>query len=296
MGLPAAGEFAAIERLRRLLPAPPPGEVWIGDDAAVVRGPSGPLLLATDVLVEGVHVDLSLVGLDDVGWKAVAVNVSDIAAMGGRPLHALVAVAGPPTVDLDLLYTGIVEAATTWGCAVVGGDLSSAPTLIVSVAVTGSADGEPLLRAGAGPGDTVFVTGPLGASAAGLRELRVGHRSGALVHAHRRPSPPVRAGQLARAAGATAMIDVSDGLGADLGHLADASGVGVVLHDVPVAEGATPEEAMGGGEDYELVFTVPDPVAVEAAFASAARPIPIGVCTADPTQRPPATGWEHRWC
>jgi thiamine-monophosphate kinase len=295
MSIPAAGEFAAIERLRRLLPVPPPGEVWIGDDAAVVGSASGPLLLAADVLVEGVHVDLSLVGLDDFGWKAVAVNVSDIAAMGGYPMHALVTVAGPPTVDLDLLYAGIVEAAAAWGCAVVGGDLSSAPVLSVSVALTGTTDGEPVLRSGARPGDTVFVTGPLGASAAGLRELRAGRRSGALVQAHRRPSPPVRAGQLARAAGASAMIDVSDGLGADLGHLAAASGVGVVLHQVPVADGATLEEAMGGGEDYQLVFTVGDPARVEAAFEGAARPFPIGVCTADPTERPPATGWEHPW-
>src|SRR4029077_4275087 len=102
-----SGEFEAIERLRRMLPAPPAGETWIGDDAALVVPPVGGLLLAADVVVAGVHADLSLCGLDDLGWKAIAVNVSDIAAMGGRPSHVLVSVVGPPGVDLELLYSGI---------------------------------------------------------------------------------------------------------------------------------------------------------------------------------------------
>src|SRR6202521_745096 len=109
------GEFAAIDRLRRVLPQPGPGETWIGDDAAVVRAPGGGWLLrAAAPVVAGVHADLSLTGLDDLGWKAVAANVSDIAAMGGRPLHALVTVVGPPGTDLDLLYQGIAEAAAIY--------------------------------------------------------------------------------------------------------------------------------------------------------------------------------------
>src|SRR5687767_14387908 len=127
------GEFEAIERLRRLLPGPPAGETWIGGDAALVVPALGRLLPAGDLVVAGVHADLALVGLDYLGWKALSVNVSDIAAMGGQPTHALVSVAGPPDVDLELLYSGIAEAVEAYGCPVVGGDLSSAGQLVVSV-------------------------------------------------------------------------------------------------------------------------------------------------------------------
>lgn len=292
-----------------MLPGPPAGETWIGDDAAVVTGPRGPLLLAADLVVGGVHADLSLVGLDDVGWKAVAVNVSDVAAMGGRPGHVLVTVAGPPSTDLGRLYEGIGAAARRWRCPVVGGDLANAPVLVVSVAVTGSAPAGgpgPVLRSGARPGDALFVTGPLGGSAAGLAALRAGRSDPAavaLAARHRRPEARVEEGVAAAAAGATAMIDVSDGLGADLGHLADASAVGVELDHVPVADGATEEEALGGGEDYELVFSAARPAEVAAAFAAAGLrpPVRIGTCVADPSARrlrggplPPA-GWEHDW-
>lgn len=303
------GEFAAIERLRRKLAPPPAGEVWIGDDAAVVAAPDGPLLLCADAVVAGVHADLALVGLDDLGWKALAVNVSDVAAMGGRPGHALVTVAGPTDTDLDRLYDGIAAAAREYACPVVGGDLANAPVLVVTVAVTGGLGGRPpVLRSGARPGDALFVTGPLGRSAAGLAVLR-GEREvlaavrDDLVGAHRRPKARVAEGEAAAAAGATAMVDVSDGLSADLGHLATASGVGVTLDAVPVAAGATEDEALGGGEDYELVFSAPDPDRVAAAFAAAGLRVPrrIGACTADLHRRTlrdaplPAVGWEHRW-
>ncbi|MGH9067568.1 MAG: thiamine-phosphate kinase, partial [Acidimicrobiales bacterium] len=196
MGAPTeragGGELAAIERIRTLLPGPPAGETWIGDDAAVVAGPDGPLLLAADLVVAGVHADLDLVSLDDLGWKALAVNVSDLAAMGGHPLHALVSVAGPPTTDLDALYRGLAGAAAEWSCPVVGGDLANAPVLVVAVSVTGTTvGGRPaVLRSGARPGDTLFVTGPLGSSAAGLaalREARSDPIGWALAEAHRRP-------------------------------------------------------------------------------------------------------------
>jgi thiamine-monophosphate kinase len=283
----AGGETTAIERIRRILPEPPPDETWLGDDAAVLRAPPrGPFLLATDLVVEGVHVDLALSDAADVGWKALSVNVSDLAAMGGRPLYAVSAVAGPETADLDGLASGLAEAARAYACPVVGGDLSAAPLLVVSVAVTGTTDGAtPVLRSGARPGDSVFVTGPLGASAAGLRLLRA--RTGgaevllgpqpdrALVAAYLRPRARVAEGRAARLAGATAMIDVSDGFALDLWRLADASGVGLELDTLPVAPGAPAEEALSGGEDYELCFTAPDPRVVAEAFAEAGLPSPL---------------------
>src|SRR5204862_224102 len=241
--------------------------------------PPGDLLLTADAVVSGVHFDLDLVGIDDVGWKALAVNVSDVAAMGGRPLHALVTVAGPlGSVDLDALYDGVLAAADVFACPVVGGDLVAAPVLMVSVAVTGTLDGgPPLLRSGAAPGDLLFVTGPLGSSAAGLELLRAGRGSEApdLALAHRRPRARVAEGQAARAAGATAMIDLSDGLASDVRHVAEASGVGVALDRVPVAVGVARAmgddgvaAALGGGEDYELLFAAPDTGRVEDAFSA----------------------------
>ena len=266
-------EFRLIERLSRRHPA-------IGDDAAVVAAPDGPLLLAADAVVAGVHADLDEVGLDDLGWRAVVANVSDIAAMGGRPLHLLVSVAAPPEADLESLFAGIDEAAQEYGCDVVGGDLTNAPSLVVAVSVTGTVPdgGAPVMRSGARPGDDIYVTGPLGAAAAGRWQAR--------------PQARVAEGERARLDGATAMIDVSDGLAADLNHVAESSnlGVAVVLADVPVAPGATIEQALGGGEDYELVFTAPPATAKQLAWA-----IRIGVCTANTAQRMEPAGWEHRF-
>jgi len=321
------GEFAAIERIRRRLPGPPPGEVWIGDDAAVLGPVDGVLLLTTDLAVAGVHADLDLIGLDDLGWRAFSAAVSDVAAMGGSPHGAVVAVAGPPDTDLALLYDGIGACATAHRCPVVGGDLSGGAELVVAVAVTGHVAGDPgpVLRGGARAGDSLFVTGPLGASAAGLRWLRrrrsaargvapadggggpgegpapAGAEAEGLVAAHRRPHARLVEGETARLAGAWAMVDVSDGLLADLGHVADASAVGYRLDTVPVAPGATVDDALGGGEDYELVVATPDPGALLAAFATAGLrpPVLMGTCTADPRQRTlggrdvAAVGWEH---
>lgn len=309
-------EFALIERLRQRLVGPP-DQIWLGDDVAVVPGPTGSMLLAADAVVAGVHSDLTLVGLDDMGWKAMVANVSDIAAVGGRPCCAVVTVAGPlGTIDFDLLYDGLTAASAAYGCPIVGGDLSSSPTLVVSVAIVGDAgrgDPElpaPVLRSGARAGDTIFVTGPLGSSAAGLRLLQTGRVSEApdLVLAHRRPRARLDEGTAARMAGATAMIDVSDGLAADLRHVAEGSGVGVVLDRVPVAIGVSrvsdePESlALGGGEDYELLFTSPDPDLVESTFAEQGlgKPLRIGHCTAEAGERRlrdgdlPVAGWEHR--
>jgi thiamine-monophosphate kinase len=300
------GEFAVVDRLRRALPGPPAGQTWIGDDAAVVGPPAGALVLTSDAVVAGVHFDLSLVSLDDVGWKAVSVAVSDVAAMGCRPMYALMTVCGPPDLDVDLLYEGVAQAIDAYGCPVVGGDLVGAGQLVVSVAVAGETGHRtPVLRAGALPGDRVFVTGRLGASAAGLRLLRDGSAAPdhPLALAHRRPRARVAEGRAARAAGATAMVDVSDGLAADLGRLAAASGVGVALDAVPRAPGATPDEALSGGEDYELVFTATNAGHVAATFAEAglAQPLGLGYCTADAGERTlageplGAGGWEHEF-
>lgn len=261
------GEFDAIERIRRLLPDPPPGETWSGDDAAVVQDG---LLLAIDTVAEGTHFTAET-PLDDVGWKAVVANVSDIAAMGGRPAYLLAAVAGPPGTDLDALAKGMADAAAAHGCFLVGGDLANAATVVVTVAITGTVDGDPVLRRGARPGDDLYVTGPLGHAAASQWTER--------------PQARVHEGEAARTAGATAMIDISDGLVADLNHIADASNVGYVLDDVPVADGATIDQALHGGEDYELVYAGPPGL----------PGIRIGRCTDDPTQRQEARGWEHRF-
>ncbi|MBO0731360.1 MAG: hypothetical protein J2P57_19030, partial [Acidimicrobiaceae bacterium] len=131
-----SGEFAAIARIRQALPGPPAGEVWIGDDTAVVPAPGGTwLLLCADSVVAGVHADLTLTTLADLGWKAVAANVSDVAAMGGRPSYTVVTVASPPGTDIDLLYEGIAAASENYACPVVGGDLVGAPSLVVTVAM-----------------------------------------------------------------------------------------------------------------------------------------------------------------
>lgn len=299
-------EFSLIERLRARLPA-------IGDDCAVVEGPGGDVrLLCADAAVAGVHADLALVGVDDMGWKAMASAVSDIAAMGGRPAHALVTVSGPlGHVDVDLLFDGLIAAADASGCQVVGGDLTAGPVLVVSVAVTGTIDGPPVMRSGARPGDALLVTGPLGSAAAGLQLLKAGRAGEApdLELAHRRPRPRLAEGEVARRAGATAMIDISDGLACDLLHLAAASGVGVVVDHVPVAVGVArygddPESAaLGGGEDYELLFSAPDPAVVDESFTAAGLIVPlrVGRVTADPVERRlgdrplPVLGWEHAW-
>ncbi len=303
-----SGEDAVVRRIAEIFErasgASPAGEVWIGDDAAVVSAPGGRLVFATDAVVGGVHADLSLAGLQDLGWKALTATVSDIGAVGGRPTHAVVDFCVPPGTDLELLATGVAEAAVEWGCPVVGGDVSTAPGVVVAVSATGVLDGDepPVLRSGASPGDRLVVTGPLGASAAGLRLLRAGAGSPAsAINAHLRPRARLAEGVVARRAGATAMMDLSDGLAIDLERLSRASGVGAVLDDVPVAEGATESEALGGGEDFELLIAMPDIGRLTEAFGEAGlrAPVAIGRCSDDrgvltlrgaPLER---TGFEH---
>ncbi len=318
-------EFDAIDRLRDRFEAvarlrapggqvPPVGDTWIGDDAAVVGLPAGDrVLLATDLVVAGVHVDLEFCSPEDIGYKSLMVALSDLAAMGGRPEYALVSVAAPPGTDLDRLGAGVAEAAGETDCIIVGGDLARSGVLVLSTAVFGLAERggpPPLLRSGARAGHRLFVTGPLGRSAAGLRLLRgAGRADGSpptasdLIRAHRRPVARLAQGETARRAGASAAIDVSDGLVADVVHLAESSGVGVALETVPVAEGATRQEALDGGEEYELVLSTGAPDDLMAAFRSAdlAPPVAIGWCTDQPGRHTldgeslPPGGWRHQF-
>jgi thiamine-monophosphate kinase len=271
------------------------------DDAGTVEVPGGgSIVVSVDSVVEGVHVDLALCSPADVGWKALMSALSDLAAMGARPLGALVALCVPgPGDDGELalgVMDGVAEASGASGCPVVGGDVSAAGELMVSVTVLGTVDGGvPVGRAGAADGDAVLVTGPCGGSAAGLRN------GGG--DAYRRPVARLAEGTLARLGGAHAMIDVSDGLALDLHRLADASGVGFRLGSIPVAEGATLDEALGGGEDYELLVTVgeSDVVALidEFTVAGLRKPWRIGAVTGDAGVRMIGDrelgrlGWQH---
>ena len=279
------------------------------DDAAVVEVPEGAtLVVSVDSVVDGVHFDLGLCSPLDVGWKALMGALSDLAAMGAQPLGALVALCVPAATgrgDLTLGITaGVAEASGASGCPVVGGDLSAAAALVVAGTVMGTvAGGAPVRRDGARPGDTILVTGPFGGSAAGLRTLRAGQAGPAA--SYRRPWARLSEGEVARQAGAHAMIDVSDGLALDLHRVADASEVGFALDPgaIPVAEGATLEEALGGGEDYELVVVMAPgdlPGYQRRCAAAGLRPpVPIGTVGADVGARrlgdePLARlGWQH---
>jgi thiamine-monophosphate kinase len=281
----------------------PEGEVHVGDDAAVLAPVVGETLVSTDVAVLGVHLDASLFPLEDLGFKAVAAAISDLAAMGGRPRAAVVAVSAPIGTDLEELHRGIADAAAITECPIVGGDLTTASDVSVAVTVLGETPGRgSVLRSGARPGDVIVVTGPLGRSAAGLRRRIDGAPlDDPLVVAHRRPWPRLAEGIAARHAGVTAMMDLSDGLGIDLHRLANASRVGFELDFVPVADGALESEAIGGGEDYELVMTTGDLGRLREIFYGRGlrEPIAIGKVLKERDRRTlrggvlePA-GWQH---
>ena len=275
MNVSALGEFGLIERLSSIIgpEAPPDLIVGIGDDAAAWRVGDQVLLATTDTLVEGVHFLPEFAPWSDVGWKALAVNVSDIAAMGGEPLFALVTLALPLETEVSFaeeLYAGLTECAREYGITVAGGDIVRAPQIAVTVALIGRAqtrEGEPLLmrRDGAKDGDVIAVTGTLGDSAAGLWRLRKGAtEDDALVRAHLRPLPRLAEALEATQAGIICAIDVSDGLLQDLGHICQKSGLGAEVREeaLPLSDdlrAAYPEDAIalavGGGEDYELLIT-----------------------------------------
>jgi thiamine-monophosphate kinase len=277
-------EDRLVGAIRKLLSGAQPGVVvGVGDDAAVVdRGP-GQGVLTTDLLVEGVHFDRSLISPRDLGYKAVVVNVSDLAAMAAAPRHALVSLVLPREVGAAWVmevYGGMLAACEEHGLFLVGGDLSSGRDVVMALAVTGEVvPGRAVRRAGARPGDRVVVTGALGAAAGGLALARA-HPSevtGALgsdwgrelLRAHFRPVARVGEGETLAQGGATAMMDLSDGLALDLSRLCAESGVGcrLELSRVPVSPGldrlaevlpVSPLDlALSGGEDYELLATLP---------------------------------------
>ena len=255
----------------------PEGQVWAGDDAAVIAGLLRPLV-STDLIVEGVHVDRRLCAFSDMGFKAVSVNVSDIAAMGGVARAVVIAIAGATGGQIREIMRGAEEAANRYGCDIVGGDLTSGATLVIAVTALGECAHEPMLRSGARAGDIVYVTNPLGASSAGLRELTIDSRAtGPNVDAHRRPLARTGEGRLLGAIGVRAAIDCSDGLASAVHLLAECSKVRLELESLPGVEGATRADILDGGEDYELVFCLREDLEIAPQFVRGGFPAPIRV-------------------
>ena len=225
----ALGEFGLIAALSAWLPPDERVLVGIGDDAAVLAAPDGRVVATTDFLLEGRHFRRDWSSARDVGHKAAARSLADIAAMGAVPTALLVALAVPGELPVSWardLAAGLAAECARAGASVAGGDTACAPSVLLAVTGLGDLAGRaPVLRSGAAPGDVVAVAGVLGHAAAGLALLSAGLTGGPLVAAQRRPAPPYDAGPQAAGLGATAMIDVSDGLLADLGHVAEASGV-----------------------------------------------------------------------
>jgi thiamine-monophosphate kinase len=225
----ALGEFGLIAALSAWLPPDERALVGIGDDAAVLAAPDGRVVATTDFLLEGRHFRRDWSTARDVGHKAAARSLADVAAMGAVPTALLVALAVPGELPVSWardLAAGLAAECARAGASVVGGDTARAPSVLIAVTGLGDLAGRaPVRRSGAAPGDVVAVAGPLGQAAAGLALLSAGLTAEPLVAAQLRPAPPYDAGPEAADLGATAMIDVSDGLLADLGHVADASGV-----------------------------------------------------------------------
>ena len=305
------GEFGLIERVTAGRLQPPSTLLGPGDDAAVVATPDGRVVATVDVLVEGVHFRLDWSTPEQIGRKAVAVNLIDVAAMGAVPTGLLVGLAAPAStsaVALKELADGMWREAGEVGAGLVGGDVVAADRLVISVTALGDLQGrEPVTRAGARPGDVVALCGRLGWAAAGLAVLGRGFRSpAAVVNAHRVPEPPYHAGPRAAAAGATAMIDISDGLIADLGHVAAASGVAIDVHsanlsvpqrllDVSAALGADPMHwVLAGGEDYALVAAFPSARSVPTGWSVIGLVDPgSGVLVDGRPYEGPEPGWQH---
>jgi thiamine-monophosphate kinase len=286
----ALGEFGLIAALSAWLPADPRALVGIGDDAAVLAAPDGRVVATTDFLLEGRHFRRDWSSASDVGGKAAARSLADVAAMGAEPTGLLVALAAPPDLPVSWareLAAGLAAECARAGASVIGGDTARASCVLLAVTGLGDLAGHaPVLRSGARPGDVVAVAGPLGHAAAGLALLSAGlAEPESMVAAHRRPAPPYDAGPEAADLGATAMIDVSDGLLADLGHIADASGVlidvatdrlrpgeGLIgaARAVAGARAGGEEQALRwvltGGEDHSLVATFPQGTALRGRW------------------------------
>ncbi|WP_435736425.1 thiamine-phosphate kinase [Cellulosimicrobium sp. PMB13] len=324
-------EEALLARIFPLLPAAPTTIVGPGDDCAVVAAPDGRYVVSTDVLVEDRHFRRRWSSGYDVGWRAAVQNLADIASMGARPAALVVSLVMPGDLPVDWvtgLARGLAAACTPVGAAVVGGDLSGGDQVVVAVTVHGDLEGRaPVLRSGARPGDVVALAGTLGHAAAGLDLLEIGRPEAALTDAYLRPDPPLAAGPRAADAGATAMMDVSDGLLRDAGRIARASGVRIDLTGsaldpdraelrrsalVAAAEGVSEQAVaagtdgwrvvvddwvLSGGEDHALLATFPGGTDLPAPFraiGSVQEPDHAGPgVTLDGGLPHRATGWDH---
>lgn len=324
--LASVGEFGLIAAVTARMPQGSGVVLGPGDDAAVVRAPDGRVVVTTDLLVAGRHFRHDWSSAYDVGRKAAAQNLADVAAMGAVPTALVVGLAAPPDLGTAWaagLADGLRDECSAVGASVVGGDLVRADTVLVAVTALGDLEGRaPLTRAGAGAGDVVAVRGRLGWAAAGLAVLAAGADAGpataGVVAAHRRPRPDYAAGPDAAALGATALIDTSDGLLADLGHVARASGVGIDLDAaalVPDAEllaaaellaGAAgppdPSDAaagwvLTGGEDHAFAACFPGRTVLPGSWRVVGRvdaPGPGGpAVTVDGAPWSGPAGWDH---
>jgi thiamine-monophosphate kinase len=269
-----AGEFGLIEAFTGIFEQGDQVLVGPGDDAAVLRVRTGHVVVSTDLMVEGRHFRRDWVSAADVGHRAAAQNLSDINAMGGRATSLTIGLAAPADLPAEWALDfarGFADECDLVGASVVGGDLSRADQLVIAVTVLGACTVAPVVRSGARPGDVLALCGRQGWAAGGMAVLGRGFRSPrVLVEAYRRPEPPYDAGEVAADAGATSMIDVSDGLLADAGHIAAASGVAIdvhrdafeipePLHAVGAATGADPIQfILGGGDDHALLATFPE--------------------------------------
>ena len=303
-----AGEFGLIEALTGIFAQGDQVVVGPGDDAAVLRVRTGHVVVSTDLMVEGRHFRRDWVSAADVGHRAAAQNLSDINAMGGRATSLTIGLAAPADLPAEWALgfaRGFAEECALVGASVVGGDLSRADQIVIAVTVLGACTVAPVVRSGARPGDVLALCGRQGWAAGGMAVLGRGFRSPrVLVEAYRRPEPPYDAGQVAADAGATSMIDVSDGLLADAGHVATASGVAIDVHRdafevaeplqaVGAALGADPLQfILGGGDDHALLATFPDGSVPDGWLVVGAVAVGAGV-TVDGEEYDGPTGWTH---
>jgi thiamine-monophosphate kinase len=280
----ASDEFSRIRELSKLFASDSRAiQLGIGDDAAILKPQAQPLVFSVDVSVEGVHFDRAFLSWAQVGARAMTAAVSDLAAMGARPLAALCSLVAPPLSNDDFLalHEGIAQAARDYACPVIGGNLASGAQLSLSTTVIGTLQGPALYRSGAQPGDHIYVTGPLGSCALGLTllQLLAASAEGApFVAAWRAPKARIEQG-LALSGKATAAVDVSDGALADLGHICESSNLGAIIEaeSIPLAPGMRELAhklhkdplalALTGGEDYELIYTLP-PSAADPAHGT----------------------------
>ena len=316
------GEFGLIEMIAKI--AGKPGSdvlIGIGDDAACWRT-RGLQLATTDTLIEGIHFDLRHITWRELGWKSMAANLSDIAAMGGQPRYALVTLGLPGDTgveDVVALYKGMMDIARKFGTHIVGGDMVSAPVVMITITLIGEAQDESkiLKRSAAKPGDMIAVTGNLGASAAGLAMMQskidLDKKTAATLRkAHCKPNPRIEEGQILARHGVKAAMDISDGLVIDLEKICLASKAGARIYSAslpihPAVAKAFGDDAtafaLSGGEDYELLFTAPQKI-VTSVKKALACPVTVigeivignGVKVFDANGKQVAlknTGWDH---